>query len=275
MASGDDLERRLDEWGESATPPVDGAFANRLEVSLRQEMIAEPVSVRGGWLGQLLRPGVVVVAAAVMIAGFALASRPSGDGGLADDAVPLPETTTTDEPATTTSAALSDVAPTTVPAVTDVLPVPTTTAEQIGDPTSSSSPPRTGTTLPPGVTRAPSGPTLPPRPPEPGLDPDDLTTTIPGPTTTIAPGTITELSAVRDGRQLTVSWRFDLAVVDVTGWVLRRESDGEVLELSRDPATRRFVTPISDVDGAYRLQGLDADGDVVVDSGVVLFNPDE
>ncbi len=35
----DDLEAELSDWGRSETPQADGAFANRLETSLRRDML--------------------------------------------------------------------------------------------------------------------------------------------------------------------------------------------------------------------------------------------
>ena len=61
----DDLQRRLDEWGTSATPPVDGAFANRLEADLRMSATEGGAATRPWWT-MLLRPSFVAVALLVV-----------------------------------------------------------------------------------------------------------------------------------------------------------------------------------------------------------------
>jgi hypothetical protein len=68
----DELNKRLDSLGEGQVPPVDGAFANRLEADLRASTF-EPKSNRFS-LGWLLRPGVLVAAAVAVIGGIFVAS---------------------------------------------------------------------------------------------------------------------------------------------------------------------------------------------------------
>ncbi|MEE9414702.1 MAG: hypothetical protein V3V01_05405 [Acidimicrobiales bacterium] len=68
----DELNKRLDSLGEGRVPPVDGAFANRLEADLRASAF-EPKSKRFN-LGWLFRPGVLVAAAVAVIGGIFVAS---------------------------------------------------------------------------------------------------------------------------------------------------------------------------------------------------------
>jgi len=64
---------------------------------------------------------------------------------------------------------------------------------------------------------------------------------------------------------LTVRWQADLAGTDVAGWVLLTISDDttEVVEVSRDPATRELATSITDLDAIYRVEGRSSAGDVI------------
>jgi len=114
----DDLEAELSDWGRSETPQADGAFADRLETSLRRGMLDRSVGQDRGWLGMLFRPGVVVMAIAVPIFGLAFISRASDDVGFADggdSTVPTPTTTDSSSPT------ISDQ--TTIPAVETTVPV--------------------------------------------------------------------------------------------------------------------------------------------------------
>ena len=61
-----DLNERLRAWGNEPTPPIDGAFANRLEVDLRVR--ATNPDRRRPWFSLLLRPSFVA-AALLVVAG--------------------------------------------------------------------------------------------------------------------------------------------------------------------------------------------------------------
>lgn len=67
----DELNDRLNSWGKTSTPPVDGAFANRLEADLR--VSTAPAAKRPGF-GWLLRPGVLVAAAVAIVGGIFVAN---------------------------------------------------------------------------------------------------------------------------------------------------------------------------------------------------------
>ncbi len=68
----DDLDDRLESWGRSPAPEVDGAFANRLETDLRAG--GADSATRGFRPGALLRPGFVV-AALILIVGVVVVLR--------------------------------------------------------------------------------------------------------------------------------------------------------------------------------------------------------
>lgn len=258
---GDDLEEELSEWGRSETPPADGAFANRLETSLRREML-EPAAAGRGWSAVFFRPGVVVMAIAVMIFGFAFLSGAVDDVGVAEGStttLPTPRTSVIDLTTTSTGPNVApDVPPITGTSIVEP-DVSVSTTAPAEAPSTTDGAPTDQTTIAPTTVPVTTDPPI---------------TTIPNSATTIAPAPISDLSAERDGRQLVISWRVDTARSDVAGWVLLRETDREPLEISRDPATRRFVTTITDVDVDYRIEGRNADGGVVFDSGVILFSRD-
>ena len=259
----DDLEDELGEWARLDTPPVDGAFANRLETSLRHQMLDEPARAARPWLGAVLRPGVVVMAIVVLVLGFAYASRGAGDAGLADGS-------DTTQPIPTTS-------------VIDLLTTTTTTQGLV-----LKEPPLTGTTI---VDFAePSGTTVPAQAPSTtqGTFTDQTTltsTTVPvttGPPTTdertIPPLRPFELSIQRDGRQVVVTWAFERADVDsIVGWVLIASvnGDGDIVASSRDVATRTLTGPLTDLDQSFRVEGVTREGRVVVTSNEVQVSRGE
>lgn len=236
------LEGRLDEWGESPTPPVDGAFANRLEASLRQEMINEPAG-SAGWSALLFRPSVIVVGLAVVIIGFALAARSSDDVGLADgveSTIPIPPTTMDERTTTTSTPDGSLVVP---PITTDELP--STTTDQTTIPRS---------TAPQTTDAAP-------------------TTT--GDATTIQPVSIIDLTVERDGRQVVASWTLRREVDSIVGWVLIASigGDGDLIASSRDPATRTLTGRLANIDQTLRVEGRDSRGVAIVSSEEVPVSP--
>jgi len=75
----DQQNDKLESWGQSATPKVDGAFANRLEADLR-ELAHNPAPGRfsTGWL---LRPGVIMTAV-VLVVGAIFIARSDSDRGV-------------------------------------------------------------------------------------------------------------------------------------------------------------------------------------------------
>lgn len=77
----DELDSRLERWGRSSVPDVDGAFANRLETDLRMQATAAESSPRR--FGVLLRPAMIMAAVALVVVGYVMFAA-GGDG---DDVV--------------------------------------------------------------------------------------------------------------------------------------------------------------------------------------------
>lgn len=266
----DDLEDELDEWGRSETPSVDGAFANRLETSLRREMLDRSSREEQGWLGAAFRPGVVVMAIAVLVFGLAFVSRGSDDGGLADGDAPVPNPTTiavetTSSPSTDTPGSTEE--PTSPSTSGDVQPNVTTDEMT--------------TTVPPETTDDGSAPTVSdqttiPRTTVPFTEP---ATTEPPTTvdaTTIPPSSRIDVIARRNGRQVTASWTLDGDVGSIVGWVLIAsiEGDGDMIAISRDAATRRLTGQLTDLEQTIRVEGRDRSGAVVISSEEIALSRD-
>lgn len=260
-----ELDDLLDEWGQSKTPPVDGAFVNRLDVSLREQMSAD--DERRGAFGWLFRPGVFVVAAAVVVVGLVigLGQRDGSEVGVADSQIPSTSPPTTSGSAlstassSTTSTSASEVAPTTIATVPDDGTRQTPESTTTSTPSTTTSPPTTASTTTTTTSEA-------------------IATTVPStPDPEVAPLPIPNVAAQQNGRQLTVGWRVDITGVDVSGWVLLATVDGntETLASSRDATTRQIVATITDANALYRIEGRSADGSVVFDSGEIAVNPDE
>ncbi len=251
----DDLDHELDEWGRSKTPPVDGAFANRLEASLRREMLDRSSGPNRGWAGVVFRPGVVVMAIAVLLFGVAFVSRASDDAGVADGTETTVPTTAT-LPSTTTI-----VAQTTV-----------TTAA----PKQESDPPRTVIVPTPTVEPGSPGPeqtTVPPTTVPPTTVPPTTVPPTTGETTTPA-APIIDLTIERDGRQVTASWVFERETDRIVGWVLIASLDGEenLIADSRDVTTRILTGRVTDLEQTFRVEGRSRDGAAVVTSDEVTVN---
>lgn len=263
MATDHDAD--LERWGQTPTPDVDAAFANRLEAKLRAEIIAEAAPARR-WFEWVFRPGVVVLAIAAVLFGFAFFAGSTDDSRVADgpeSSVPVP-TTVADEPRTTTTAGRDD-----------------------GD----DAPPLTGTTM---TTSPPTGPTTSDAPEEPAPEttappslPDDATT-IPDEATTIPADVTTTIPAIeppdlvlrRDGRRVTASWTFDRGDTAIAGWVLLAVADAdgptraEAVASTRDVSVRQLTATVTDLATTYRLEGRGADGSVIVSSDEVALNRD-
>ncbi len=250
---GDDLEEELSEWGRSETPPVEGAFANRLETSLRREMLDRSAVASRGWSAVFFRPGVVVMAIAVLIFGFAFVSRAADEVGVADgnSTVPIPTTVvvaTTSSQSTQAPGSTRDPIPPSTDK--DVQPQVTTTAS-----------------LPPNTT-AETAPTV------------SDQTTIPRPTvpaTTIPPEATIDLAVRRDGRRVTASWTASGETDSIVGWVLIAsiDGDGDLVATSREAETRSLSGPLTDLGQTFRVEGRDRGGVVVVMSEEVALSRGE
>lgn len=263
----DPLDDDLTTWGQSNTPPVDGAFANRLEASLRSDMIAGSAPSQRRWFEWVFRPGVVVLAVAALLFGFAFVAGSTDDADLADGAGPTMP------------------APTTVPG--DPRTTTTTGPDEVND-----APPLTGTMM----TTSPVAPSSSDQPDEPAPEttapaplPDDATTaaptdetTIPDDvTTTIPPIAPLELVLRLDGRQVNASWTFGRAdAASISGWVLLAtadgagQRDGEIVASSRDVSIRQLTATVTDLSTTYRIEGRSADGTVIASSDDVQLSRD-
>lgn len=262
----DDLDEQLTQWGSSTPPRVDGAFANRLETSLRQQIVEGAVGADRGWLGVVFRPGVVVMAIAVLIFGFAFISRASDDVGVADGAPNEP----------TISSTSKEGAPETS---RSEIPGPTVTTQR---PDEESSSPTTGDAADPPETSVPE--TLPVT----SEQPTDQTT-IPAAETTVPvtdsttpttaaplPEVVATLGTPADG-QIAVRWRVGGDTSDVTGWVVVRTigDSRQTAATVREATARRVVVDVVNRDALFRVEGRSAGGDLVVQSDDVSINRDE
>lgn len=277
----DDLDDELAEWGRSLTPPVDGAFANRLETSLRSDMLDASSNARAGWAGWaaiVFRPGVVVMAIALLIFGFAFVSGDSDDGGFADDGAPLLEPTTTAGPGSTNS-----ITPTTAG-----IPVPTIPADALDS--TVTNPPSTGTVVQPEVTdptqtdrsivpQTISPPTTSPRDSDATTIPE---TTIPrqdtiSSTTTWPPGLLViegTVSAI--GQRIVVEWTVAGEISPISGWTIQRTVGDRtaVAATIRDPQTRTVSIVATDRLTTYRIEARSEDGVILGASEELSLSPD-
>jgi hypothetical protein len=239
-----ELDDELSAWGRSSTPPIDGAFANRLETSLRSEIVAgEPV--RGRWgLAAVMRPSVLVLGAMIAIGAAVYLSADADDEGL-DFAGSTPTTpidaTPVDPVDTQTTTAPTSQAPTTVAS--------TTAPDSTG---STSAPTTTTPTTPAPTTSAAS-------------------------TSAVPTDVVVALSVRADGRQLIASWTLRGDEATIAGWVLVRSIDDRstVVATSRDVDIRTFTVPVTDRAHTIRVEGRSAGGGVVVASDDVPVNPGE
>lgn len=76
----DDLEHRLEQWGSAPQPPVDGAFANRLDLDLRElrHLPSRERAQRPVW-----QPAMLALAAAVLVVAGVFAVSRDGDDEIA------------------------------------------------------------------------------------------------------------------------------------------------------------------------------------------------
>jgi hypothetical protein len=262
----DDLDEQLTRWGSSTPPRADGAFANRLETSLRQEIVAgaDPSRNRIGSL--LFRPGVVVLGIAVLLFGFALVSRSGDDEARVADGAPNEPTisSTTDEGAPETSR--------------PEVPGPTVTTQR---------PDEDPNSLTTELLVDPPETTVPPTSPVTSEQPTDQTT-IPAAETTVPvtdsttpttdaprPEVVATLGTPADG-QVAVRWRVGGDTSGVTGWVVVRTigDSRQTAATVRDATVRRAVVDVVDRDALFRVEGRSADGDLLVQSDDVSINRD-
>jgi len=267
----DDLHEQLTQWGASTPPRVDGAFANRIESSLRQEIVdgVDPSRNRIGSL--LFRPGVVVLGIAVLLFGFALVSRSTDDEAQVADAGP--------NEATISSTTLEDAPETSRPEV----PGPTVTPE---GPTEDLSSPTTGQTADPPETTVPQTTVL-----QTGSttseQPTDQTT-IPAAGTTVPvtdsttpttdaprPEVVATLGTPANG-QIAVTWRVGGDTSDVAGWVVVRTigDSRQTAATVREATARRVVVDVVNRDALFRVEGRSAGGELVVQSDDVSISRD-
>ena len=263
----DDLERKLNQWGNQTTPPTDPAFANRLESALRSTMLTNEERTGRAFF----RPAVIVVALAVIaaIGVFTISGNPTGEAETAS----LPEDANAEISATTTTTSTTTTdADTTVPPTTTEPTVPEsapTTATTSVPPSEEDSPPRTGT--------AP--------PSQDDVDPVDRTTVAPAPndpepgdppaTSTPPPTVAAEIA--RDGRTALITWTVDGDQSQIEGWVLLRTVDDreQIIEVSRDGSIRSFDVPVIDLDATHRVEARTSDGRVIASSEPLAFTSDQ
>lgn len=257
----DQLDDDLENWGKTPTPRVDGAFANRLEASLRTQMLDDGGRTTRGWSSFVFRPAFVVLAIAAVVVGLAFIPRGDDEVGLAEG----DESTTTTTVVPTTSADPRDLDPpvttlASVPPATDVAPSTETTEP---DPLT--------TTQPPETTEAPSS-----------TETDRTTvpaTTVPAtiaPSTTIPADSAVALEVLRDGRRVTATWTVRGDIDTVVGWVLIAtvDGDGDLVASSRDRTIRTLSVQVSDLSQTFRIEGRDSEGSTIVSSDEVSLSRD-
>lgn len=258
----DDLDEQLTQWGSSTPPRVDGAFANRLETSLRQEIVdgTDPSRNRIGSL--LFRPGVVVLGIAVLLFGFALVSRSGDDEARVADGAPNEPTisSTTNEDAPGTSR--------------PELPGPTVTTQRPDE--DSSSPTTEPVVDPPETTVPQTSPATSDQATVTAVETTVPVTDSTTPTTDAPPPEVfATLGAPADG-QIVVRWRVGGDASDVTGWVVVRTigDSRQTAATVREATARRAVVDVVDRDALFRVEGRSAGGDLVVQSDDVSINRD-
>ncbi|MDW3177755.1 MAG: hypothetical protein R8J94_10230 [Acidimicrobiia bacterium] len=275
----DDLDDDLAEWGRSATPPVDGAFANRLETSLRSTML-DRTADGAGWAATIFRPGVVVMAIALLIFGFAFVSGDSDEPGFADDGTPLDESSTTVDP---------DASDTIAPTVLDE-PSATTLPEGPDDPPQTDAP-GPGTIVQPEVTdrQETDQTTVPPGSTPPTTRPADRdATTAPetttprqdtiSSTTTWPPGLLViEGTVTADGRRIILEWTVAGETSPISGWVIQRTVGERTAAAAtlRDPESRTVSIVATDRQETYRIEARAEEGVVLGASDELSLSPDE
>ena len=263
----DDLEEQLTRWGASTPQGVDGAFANRLESSLRQEIVdgVDPSRNRIGSL--LFRPGVVVLGIAVLLFGFALVSRSTDDEARVADGGP--------NEATISSTTLEDAPGTSRPEA----PGRTVTTEgRTEDP---SSPTTEQPADPPETTVPQTSPATSERPTDQTTIPA-VETTVPvtdstTPTTDAPPPEVVATLGTPANGQIAVMWRVSGDTSDVAGWVVVRTigDSRQTAATVREATARRVVVDVVDRDALFWVEGRSAGGEFVVQSDGVSINRDE
>jgi hypothetical protein len=262
----DDLDEQLTQWGASTPPRLDGAFANRLESSLRQEIVhgVDPSRNRIGSL--LFRPSVVVLGIAILLFGFALVSRSTDDEARVADGGPneatIGSTTLEDAPGTsrplvpgptvTTEGSTDDPSSPTTGQVADP---PETTVPQIGSTTSEHSTDQT--TIPAVETTVPV---------------TDSTT----PATDAPPLEVVATLGTLASGQIAVTWRVGGDTSDVSGWVVVRTigDSRQTAATLREAGARRAVVDVVNRDALFRVEGRSAGGELLVQSDDVSINRD-
>lgn len=255
----DELHERLEQWGDSGAPSVDGAFANRLEHSLRTSALNDHRPAGVVWF----RPGLVVVGLVMLVAGLVYAATgEDAEAEFANGDVPVTSVPNSVGPTTAVPDPLgSTIAPqSTSPLTThppDVTVSPTTVTPTTVAPATTVS---TTTEAPTTVSPTTAAPTT-----------SDVATTNPA----SSPEVLVTISA-EAGARLRVAWRA-VGVDSVRGWVVIQTSDGaeHVLVTSREAEVRRLVVdPVADT-GSIRVEGRSQDGMVVVASDEVRISRGE
>lgn len=306
MSDRSDVERRLEAWGDQPQPPVDGAFANRLDAQLR-DMAFDRMGERPP--RPFWQPALLAVLALVVVAAGVLVSTRPGDDQLAlvmgpnsDTEIVLPNGEVVDaveglELADGTrisvgeggSAVVGDVVlepgsealvvEGTLEVLTDVRTTGSTAV-----PTT-----RPGTTRPP--TTRPTDSTVDDRPTTSDSDssPERSTSTVTDSTadvprstaatsttendrtttTSAAPEVVLTAESGRD-RQIVLSWSYS-GPDSLSGWEVTATSGDRTrtLVVLRDPAARSITLDAGDGPVGHRVIARDASGTVIAESNLV------